>query len=55
MGAEGKGLSPLVRKRCDAVAAIPLRGRLGSLNVAAAATIACYEVARQRALDAATD
>jgi len=51
LGAEGKGLSPLVRKRCDVVAAIPLRGRLGSLNVAAAGAIACYEVARQRAAD----
>lgn len=49
LGAEGAGLSPLVRKRCDEVAAIPLRGRLGSMNVAAAAAIACYEVARQRA------
>ena len=51
LGAEGSGLSPLVRKRCDVVAAIPLQGRLGSLNVAAAGAIACYEVARRR-LDA---
>ncbi|MEY2402632.1 MAG: rRNA (guanosine2251-2-O)-methyltransferase, partial [Acidimicrobiaceae bacterium] len=50
-GAEGRGLSPLVRKRCDVVAAIPLRGHLASLNVAAAGAIACYEVARQRAQD----
>lgn len=49
LGAEGAGLSPLVRKRCDVVAAIPLRGRLASLNVAAAGAIATYEVARQRA------
>jgi 23S rRNA (guanosine2251-2'-O)-methyltransferase len=49
LGAEGRGLSRLVRERCDLVAAIPLRGRLGSLNVAAAAAIGCYEVARQRA------
>lgn len=48
LGAEGAGLSPLVRKRCDVVAAIPLRGRLASLNVAAAGAIATYEVARQR-------
>jgi 23S rRNA (guanosine2251-2'-O)-methyltransferase len=48
LGAEGAGLSPLVRKRCDVVAAIPLRGRLSSLNVAAAAAIATYEVARRR-------
>jgi 23S rRNA (guanosine2251-2'-O)-methyltransferase len=48
MGAEGAGLSRLVRQRCDVVAAIPLRGRLGSLNVAAAGAIACWEVARRR-------
>ena len=48
LGAEGRGLSRLVRERCDVVSAIPLRGRLGSLNVAAAGAIACWEVARRR-------
>ncbi|MDZ7679388.1 MAG: 23S rRNA (guanosine(2251)-2'-O)-methyltransferase RlmB [Acidimicrobiales bacterium] len=48
LGAEGRGLSRLVRQRCDAVAAIPLRGRLNSLNVAAAGAVACFEVVRQR-------
>jgi len=48
MGAEGPGLSRLVRERCDTVAAIPLHGALDSLNVSAAAAVACYEVARQR-------
>ena len=48
LGAEGSGLSRLVRQRCDVVAAIPLRGRLSSLNVAAAGAIATYEVARAR-------
>lgn len=48
LGAEGRGLSRLVRQRCDVVASIPLRGQLGSLNVAAAAALACYEVARHR-------
>ncbi|MBA2496489.1 MAG: 23S rRNA (guanosine(2251)-2'-O)-methyltransferase RlmB [Acidimicrobiia bacterium] len=50
VGAEGSGLSRLVRQRCDVVASIPLRGRLGSLNVAAAAAIATYEVARHRTM-----
>lgn len=48
MGSEGKGLSRLVAQRCDSVVAIPLRGALGSLNVSAAGTLACYEVARRR-------
>lgn len=48
LGAEGQGLSRLVRQRCDAVAAIPLLGKLNSLNVAAAGAVACFEVARQR-------
>jgi 23S rRNA (guanosine2251-2'-O)-methyltransferase len=48
LGAEGKGLSRLVRERCDEVVAIPLAGRLGSLNVSAAAALACFEILRQR-------
>ena len=49
LGAEGKGLSPLARRRCDVVVGIPLRGRLGSLNVAAAGALALFEVSRRRA------
>ncbi len=48
LGAEGRGLSRLVRQRCDAIASLPLLGNLGSLNVAAAGAIACFEVARRR-------
>ena len=48
LGAEGTGLSRLVRERCDLIVHIPMRGRLSSLNVSAAAALACYEVARHR-------
>ena len=48
LGSEGKGVRPLVRKTCDHVARIPMAGRVGSLNVAAAGAVALYEAARQR-------
>lgn len=49
LGAEGRGLSRLARARCDVVAHIPMRGRIASLNVSAAAALACYEISRRRA------
>ncbi|MFZ8997273.1 MAG: 23S rRNA (guanosine(2251)-2'-O)-methyltransferase RlmB [Ilumatobacteraceae bacterium] len=48
LGAEGAGLSRLVRERCDVLVGIPMLGRLSSLNVSAAAALATYEVARHR-------
>lgn len=48
LGAEGAGLSRLVRERCDMVVSIPMSGRLSSLNVSAAAALATYEIARHR-------
>jgi 23S rRNA (guanosine2251-2'-O)-methyltransferase len=48
LGAEGRGLSRLVRERCDTLVAIPQKGATASLNVAAAGALACFEVARRR-------
>jgi 23S rRNA (guanosine2251-2'-O)-methyltransferase len=48
LGAEGRGLRPLVRKTCDAAVSIPVAGRVESLNVSVAAAVLLYEAARQR-------
>src|SRR5271169_6526533 len=48
LGAEGKGLHDLVRKRCDFLVSIPMAGEVASLNVSVAGAIVMYEVARQR-------
>jgi 23S rRNA (guanosine2251-2'-O)-methyltransferase len=52
LGSEGAGLGALVRKRCDALARLPLLGALSSLNVSTAGAIACFEVARRRSAGA---
>nr|WP_218885544.1 23S rRNA (guanosine(2251)-2'-O)-methyltransferase RlmB [Kineococcus aurantiacus] len=48
VGAEGAGLSRLVREKCDQVVSIPMAGAVESLNAGVAAGIALYEVARHR-------
>jgi len=52
LGSEAAGLRSLVARSCDALLTIPMAGQIGSLNVAAAAAVLCYEVARQRATKA---
>ena len=49
LGAEGRGLAPLTRRRCEVLASIPQFGALAALNVAAAGAVACFELARRRA------
>lgn len=48
LGAEGKGLRPRVAAACDQLVALPLRGRIDSLNVSAAAAALIYEIVRSR-------
>jgi 23S rRNA (guanosine2251-2'-O)-methyltransferase len=48
LGAEGRGLRPRVRSSCDQEVAIPLGGRIGSLNVSTAAAVLLFEACRQR-------
>jgi 23S rRNA (guanosine2251-2'-O)-methyltransferase len=48
LGGEGEGLRSLVARTCDVLVTVPMSGRVGSLNVAAAGAALCYEVARQR-------
>jgi len=48
LGGEGEGLRPLVARTCDLLLTLPMRGRLDSVNVSAAAAVLCYEVLRQR-------
>jgi 23S rRNA (guanosine2251-2'-O)-methyltransferase len=48
IGGEGKGLSDLVKKRCDFLASIPMKGRITSLNASVAAGVVMYEALKQR-------
>lgn len=48
IGNEGKGISRLVKEKCDVIVKIPLMGKISSLNASNAASILMYEVVRQR-------
>ena len=48
IGNEGEGMSQLVRKNCDVMVHIPMKGKITSLNASAAASILLYEAVRQR-------
>jgi 23S rRNA (guanosine2251-2'-O)-methyltransferase len=51
IGAEGKGMRPLVKKRCDRLFSIPMKGPLPSFNASVSGGMILYEVTRQRFLE----
>ena len=48
IGAEGRGLSRLVREKCDFIVSLPMKGKINSLNASVAAGILMYEIAKNR-------
>ena len=48
IGAEGFGVSKLVKEKCDFVVSIPMKGKVNSLNASNAAAILMYEIVKQR-------
>ena len=44
VGSEGKGISPVVRKNCDEIISLPMRGHVNSLNASVAAAILIYGI-----------
>ena len=48
IGNEGKGVSRLVKEKCDFVARIPMNGDIDSLNASVATGVLAYEIVRQR-------
>ncbi len=48
IGNEGKGISRLVREKCDVIVSLPLKGRINSLNASVAAGILMYKIAERR-------
>jgi 23S rRNA (guanosine2251-2'-O)-methyltransferase len=50
IGAEGKGMRPLVKKKCDRLFSIPMKGPLSSFNASVSGGMILYEVMRQRSL-----
>lgn len=50
IGSEGKGIRPLVKKKCDRLFSIPMKGPISSFNASVSGGMILYEVMRQRAL-----
>ena len=48
IGSEGRGLSRLVKEKCDFIVSLPMRGSINSLNASVAAGILMYKVTENR-------
>ncbi len=48
IGSEGKGISRLVKEKCDQIVSLPMNGQINSLNASVAAGVLMYEITRQR-------
>lgn len=48
IGSEGKGISRLVKEKCDFIVSLPMKGKINSLNASVAAGILMYEVIKHR-------
>jgi 23S rRNA (guanosine2251-2'-O)-methyltransferase len=48
IGGEGRGLRPLIKRECDLLVSIPMKGKVNSLNASVAGSIILYEIIRQR-------
>jgi 23S rRNA (guanosine2251-2'-O)-methyltransferase len=48
IGGEGKGIRPLIKRECDFLVSIPMKGKVNSLNASVAGSIILYEIIRQR-------
>jgi len=48
IGGEGRGISRLLKKKCDFITFIPMKGQISSLNASVAASVILFEILRQR-------
>lgn len=55
IGSEGSGLTANIRKRCQIVVQLPMRGRVSSLNAATAGSIALFEIVRRQQLELSSE
>ena len=55
IGGEGRGVSRLIKEKCDLCVSIPMKGRVNSLNASNAAAVVLYEAERQRTAAAAAE